>query len=192
MTLPAVPDASASKREWRVWAKRLRNNSPNMSLEVERHLVRWLQERGLRRVLAYRAFGSEVSLNALPLLDPSLVLYTTRANLTPAPHLTVHPWESVRVRPGWNLLEPDADEPETDPSALEAVLVPGLAFDRAGYRLGYGVGFYDRFLPTLPQGCVRVGVTTEALRVDALPSEPHDVPVDFVATEAGVTPVVRP
>ncbi len=65
------------------------------------------------------------------------------------------------------------------------VLVPLLAFDRTGRRLGYGGGFYDRTLPLLP-GRVAVGCAYAAQQVDEVPAGPYDVRLDAVATERGV------
>ncbi len=79
--------------------------------------------------------------------------------------------------------EPPADSPEVAPEDLDLVVVPALAFDERGYRIGYGGGYYDRFLPRLRPDCVTVGVTLDALVVPALPAEPHDVPVQIIVTE---------
>jgi 5-formyltetrahydrofolate cyclo-ligase len=67
------------------------------------------------------------------------------------------------------------------------LLVPLLAFDRAGYRLGYGGGFYDRTLATLP-GAVAVGCAYACQLVDAVPALAHDIRLQAVATEHGVIP----
>jgi 5-formyltetrahydrofolate cyclo-ligase len=56
----------------------------------------------------------------------------------------------------WNILEPDSDD-RTDPSEIDMVFVPLLAFDRRGYRVGYGKGFYDKWLAQCKPGCVKVG-----------------------------------
>ena len=71
-------------------------------------------------------------------------------------------------------------------ASLTAVVVPGLAFDRRGHRLGRGAGVYDRFLATLPPSVLRIGLTPAALVVPELPTEPHDVPMHFVVTEREV------
>lgn len=68
------------------------------------------------------------------------------------------------------------------PSAL---LVPLLAFDRAGGRLGYGGGFYDRTLAAFP-GVMAIGCAYAAQEVDSVPAGPHDVPLQAVATERGM------
>jgi 5-formyltetrahydrofolate cyclo-ligase len=71
------------------------------------------------------------------------------------------------------------------------ILVPGVAFTRAGQRLGRGGGYYDRLLSALPAKAVRLGVCFELQIVDELPSEPHDMRVDGVVTEREVlgTPI---
>ena len=72
--------------------------------------------------------------------------------------------------------------PERIPSFL---LVPLLAFDRTGARLGYGGGFYDRTLPLLP-GRIALGCAFAAQMVDEVPVGPYDIRLDAVATENGV------
>lgn len=80
--------------------------------------------------------------------------------------------------------EPSSQCPRVDLAKIRGLLIPGLAFDRQGYRLGRGKGFYDRCL----QGWagMKVGVGFEMQRVDSLPCEAHDQKVDFVVTEAGL------
>ncbi len=67
----------------------------------------------------------------------------------------------------------------------EVALVPLLAFDGEGYRLGYGGGYYDRYLARNP-ATVRVGLAYAGQAVEALPREAHDVPLDALVTERGV------
>jgi 5-formyltetrahydrofolate cyclo-ligase len=69
------------------------------------------------------------------------------------------------------------------PAAIDWVLVPGVAFDAAGRRLGYGGGYYDRLLPQLSPGVARVAGTLEIQLVDRVPAGPHDLPVDTIVTE---------
>ena len=78
--------------------------------------------------------------------------------------------------------QPSADAPVVRP---DFVLVPLLAFDRRGGRLGYGGGYYDRTLDALP-AAYRLGIAYAAQEVPAVPAGPFDVPLDAVATEAGV------
>jgi 5-formyltetrahydrofolate cyclo-ligase len=75
--------------------------------------------------------------------------------------------------------------PDGEARAPDFLLVPLLAFDRRGYRVGYGAGYYDRTLAALP-GRYRLGVAYAAQELDAVPAGPYDERLDAVATERGV------
>ena len=77
--------------------------------------------------------------------------------------------------------EPGPDRPVVSPGEIDLVLVPGLAFDRRGYRLGQGGGYYDRYLPQTK--AVTVALCRSCFLLDAVPREEHDAPVDLVLTE---------
>jgi 5-formyltetrahydrofolate cyclo-ligase len=79
--------------------------------------------------------------------------------------------------------EPRADAPGVEPASVDWVLVPGVAFDRSGRRVGYGGGYYDRLLPLLAAGTPRVAGAYDLQLVDDVPSAPHDVTVDAIVTE---------
>ncbi|MEM8689042.1 MAG: 5-formyltetrahydrofolate cyclo-ligase [Pseudomonadota bacterium] len=90
-----------------------------------------------------------------------------------------------RTEPGaWNIPVPVSSAQSVEPDVM---LVPLLAFDRAGYRLGYGGGFYDRTIEKFRKSKVllTVGVAFAAQEVDAVLRGPHDQPLDWVLTEAG-------
>lgn len=92
-------------------------------------------------------------------------------------------WDRERCEPdAWGMLVPRNHVP-VRASSLGAVVVPGLAFDQRGHRLGRGAGVYDRFLASLPPQVVRIGVIPEALVAPELPVEAHDVPMHWVVTE---------
>ncbi len=88
----------------------------------------------------------------------------------------------------WNIPIPDETSPATDPDVL---LVPMLAFDAHGYRLGYGGGFYDRSLERLraTKKVIAVGVAYRGQQRDHVPHDDLDQPLDWVLTEEGlITP----
>jgi 5-formyltetrahydrofolate cyclo-ligase len=70
-----------------------------------------------------------------------------------------------------------------EPAAIDLIITPGLAFTRAGLRLGRGGGYYDRLLATLSPPTVKLGVCFELQIVPQLPAEPHDIRLDAVITE---------
>ncbi|WP_269846855.1 5-formyltetrahydrofolate cyclo-ligase [Desulfobulbus oligotrophicus] len=69
------------------------------------------------------------------------------------------------------------------PSQIDVAIIPGVVFDRSGHRLGYGGGYYDRFLGGLAPQAVRIGLAFSCQLVHLLPALPHDIPMDVVITE---------
>lgn len=70
-----------------------------------------------------------------------------------------------------------------DPAGIDLIILPGAAFDREGQRLGYGGGFYDRFLALEAPRALRVGLGFAVQVVERLPALPHDMPLDLLFTE---------
>ena len=100
-------------------------------------------------------------------------------------------WDEWCRARGLEIVAPEVDGPDlrvqpgdVDPASLDVVVVPGLAFTADGRRLGQGGGHYDRFLPRLRPGCVTIGAAFAEQVVDDLPTEPHDVRLTHVATDA--------
>lgn len=73
--------------------------------------------------------------------------------------------------------------PRIDPEVVDVAVVPGVAFDPHGGRLGHGGGHYDRLLAQLPEECLRIGVCFACQVVPRVPRLGHDEPVDVVLTE---------
>jgi 5-formyltetrahydrofolate cyclo-ligase len=103
-------------------------------------------------------------------------------------HLVLHEvpaLEALHAAPGARYREPQPGAyPDVDPAEVGLIVVPGLAFTRAGLRLGRGGGYYDRLLAQLSPRCVKMGVCFEVQVVAELPLEAHDIPLDGVITEA--------
>ena len=72
--------------------------------------------------------------------------------------------------------------PVVDPSEIDFVVSPGLAFDRAGRRLGQGAGYYDRYLPRLRSEVPVVAICFSEQLVEEVPTDAHDLPVDAIVT----------
>lgn len=95
----------------------------------------------------------------------------------------------AELEPGkWGILEPPRErwlEPEKQvaPAELDLVMVPGVAFDRRGGRLGNGAGYYDRLLADVRSDTVLAGVCYEAQLIDRVTMSRHDVYMDIVITE---------
>jgi 5-formyltetrahydrofolate cyclo-ligase len=98
--------------------------------------------------------------------------------------------DPVDLVPGpFGLAQPDEQAPRVALHGIDAVIVPGVAFDELGMRLGYGGGYYDRLLPLLRPNCLRIGLAFDEQILSEIPAEEHDVAVDMVVTQ---TRVIRP
>ena len=87
------------------------------------------------------------------------------------------------VEPGYRgIPEPREALARVDPRDVDWVLVPGVAFDAGGRRLGYGGGYYDRLLVLLDPGVPKVAGAYEMQIVSEIPAAPHDLRVDAIAT----------
>ncbi|MCH8494046.1 MAG: 5-formyltetrahydrofolate cyclo-ligase [Balneolales bacterium] len=91
---------------------------------------------------------------------------------------------NTRFQPNkWGIREP-VDGEVASPDIFDIVFVPMLGADMNGNRLGFGKGFYDRFLAITE--AVKVGLCPEDYMFDRIPSEPHDVSMDFIITESRI------
>ncbi len=88
------------------------------------------------------------------------------------------------IRHPYGMLEPGPDCPAVPPEGIDLVLVPGLAFDRSGGRLGRGGGYYDRWLAGFSG--FTAALCRDGLLLDSIPRLPHDVGVALVVTESGL------
>nr|WP_275060811.1 5-formyltetrahydrofolate cyclo-ligase [Enorma phocaeensis] len=156
-----------------------------------------LRARDVDAVFTYLSFGSEVDTRSLvrALLSEGVAVALPRC----VPGLRELAWHGVRGLDGLVRNSFGIDEPPADPSTLAApsdyvhpvALVPGLAFDETGYRLGYGGGYYDRFLAEFPGSSI--GLCRRAQLLASLADEgavgPYDVPVNQVVSEIGLVRV---
>lgn len=141
----------------------------------------------VRTVMLFWSFGSEV--DTAPLLR-SLV---ERGVSVALPRIVDGELEPRTYRPGdtvtqtsFGACEPAAGE-VLDPSALDVVVTPAVAFDRAGRRVGYGGGYYDRFLGRTRPGALRIGVAFDTQVVDGdLPGGHFDLLVHAIVTGSEV------
>lgn len=96
--------------------------------------------------------------------------------------LILRQYSPEHVREGYKgIMEPDETAPEASPERVGLALIPGMAFDRSGGRLGRGKGFYDRLLPQLH--CPLIGLCYACQIVDEVPRDSFDIKVDKVICE---------
>ncbi|MXV87622.1 MAG: 5-formyltetrahydrofolate cyclo-ligase [Acidimicrobiales bacterium] len=198
--MSGVPGRESSKADWRRW---IRDHRRPVSAEVTvavvaglRTFIEAFDERsgavsgrpvppGANLILFYRAMANELSLDELA---DGLGWQRFAVTRTPPDGpLTLHPAVGAMEQHRYGFPQPTADAFELQPRHISLALVPGVAFDRHGTRLGHGAGYFDELLARLPEDCPRVGVARRDLVFERLPSEPHDVAMTHIATEDGVT-----
>jgi len=135
--------------------------------------------------LLYAPLAGELDTGAIDSLLRARGVRVAYPRLTAPGELALHLALPSSLHPGAHRIpEPPPGAPEIDPAAVELALLPGLAFDRAGNRLGFGQGCFDRLLPRCA-GAVRIGACLDGQLVDAVPAEAHDARMDFVLCASG-------
>jgi 5-formyltetrahydrofolate cyclo-ligase len=184
----AEQGASLTKEEIRRQMKAQPHPSPDVRRRVVENVEQWLRERSPSVVVGFLAMGDEIDMSPLVGALPDIRFGLTRT--APGSMLTVHTFDGPREQHPYGFEQPRSDAPVIQSDEIDVVLVPGLAFSPDGRRLGRGAGYYDRFLATIE--AIKIGLTTsDRLRPD-IPLEPHDVTMDWIATEDGVFEVERP
>lgn len=181
---PLVP--TAGKEAWRVWARSRRRtvDLASIAADVIDHLAGYPGWQAASTVLTYLAKDDEIDLAGLHAATDTRRFAATRTPLDGP--LSVHRIPAEMEQHSLGFRQPVAGTPEVGIHEIDVVLIPGLAFDIAGRRLGRGGGHYDELLARLPDGVPRVGVTPSALVTLRLPEDDWDRHVSHLATELGV------
>ncbi len=157
------------------------------SAAVCQRLTAWPVLQEASTVLTYLAFRNELNLSGLFERLPNVQWVIPRIE---GRRLVLHPYDPARlIRHSFGMLEPDPALPTVDAVTIGLVLLPGIAFDRYGGRLGFGGGYYDRFLPTTP--ALRVGVSYDFCLTDAVPCSEQDQRMDWVVTPSQLLRTAR-
>jgi 5-formyltetrahydrofolate cyclo-ligase len=173
---------SRSKAEWRTELKARRRavaNRPARTAQLWSGVESLADWHAARTVMLYLSFGTEPDTSGLcadALGEGKRVL---------VPRVEGDELLAVVLADTRNRSLIGVDEPTGEPIDVEEidfVLVPGLGFTASGHRIGFGRGYYDRFLATLPDSCLVVGACFAECLVDELPLDAWDRPVDIVLT----------
>ena len=172
-------DKSALRSKMRGIAE-TRSKASALSLQLSAQLRAWPLWQSYRTVAAFSALAGEPdALEPWP-QDKQIALPRVLGNV-----MTFHPVRSrdALVHGKFGILEPPADS-NCAGSQFDLILVPGLAFDLGGGRLGRGKGYYDRFLAGAHG--IRAGICFDDQIVDHVPMELHDLRMDFVVTPSAI------
>ncbi len=177
-TSPVTPEVGWTKPQWRAWARTKRHPDPEESARAVSAVAELVQNT-TGWVIVYDPLPDEI--------DPSgliEVLGRDRVGITRTPsdglHLSLHPYDAPREQHPFGYTQPAASSPVIADADVAAIVIPALAYDREGFRLGRGKGYYDVTLARLGLGALRIGVVGADRIADAIPHEPHDQPVSVV------------
>ncbi len=142
-------------------------------------------------IFAFVSFGSEVQTHELlaKLIDMGKTVYipVTEKGVKTMRLAELRSMDDLEIG-HYGILSPKADRLVWgDESKVETVLVPGVAFDNRGYRIGYGAGFYDRFFAGLTHKVAKIGIAYSLQVIDEVPADEYDVPVDKFISELGLS-----
>jgi 5-formyltetrahydrofolate cyclo-ligase len=189
LDLPA--EKSALRKRARILRAQL--DMPALSRVLIERLFDQPEFQQARNVLLYLATPDEVSVEQIALRGLDKRWYVPRC--LPRRQLAVHEFHGAASVLRWGaygIREPVPETPQACADQLDLVLVPALFYAEDGGRLGYGGGYFDRFLPSTPATCTRIGLIPDALVVETLPAEPWDERVDIVVTQTRVLRCARP
>lgn len=181
-------DISILKKQLRKKGKQIRTHLGDETRiqagkQICNHIETWNHFMGAETILTYMPMQGEVDLTTLLLMQPQKVWAIPK--IQPGGQMVFHAYYPDKlILHKFGMLEPSPESPIIPPEAIELALVPGLAFDGQGWRLGYGGGFYDRFLSNHTGSFA--GITYQALLWDEVPHADHDIQMPFVITEAGI------
>lgn len=186
-----LPDPAAEKKILRKELKQKRKNLPESyrhqaDIQISEHIKNLELYRQAQRIFCYVSMAEEVDTRAL--LENMLADGKTVAVPLCLEKGVMEPRQITnmdQLKPGaYGILEPQEDTRKLEPEALELCVIPCVSCRTDGIRLGYGGGYYDRFLPKTK--AKRVILCQEQMLCEDIPAESHDCPMDMVVTEAGV------
>ena len=141
-----------------------------------------------KNIMLYLDFNNEVKTDQLITKLISL-RKTVAAPVTLKNERKLIPFKITNLKDGINIGAYGIREPKKDPSnelnveAIDILIVPAVAYDKDCYRLGYGGGFYDRFIEHLRDDAITIGIAFDLQVFDSIPKENHDAQLNYVITE---------
>lgn len=172
-----------TKQEYREYAKNIRDNLYMASISAKICDIFQNQDFYIaENILGFYPFNNEVDLTPL-YSDKSKSWFLPKVEYSNR-SMTIHSYMKGDHlhKNRWGILEP-FDNEELDLKRIDIAIIPALVADRHGNRIGYGAGFYDRFIPGLRTDCLKIVPVPEELLQETLPSDHWDIPVDMIITQ---------
>ena len=164
------------------------------STKITSYVVEWIQNKKKLEEISFHAVMVYLNMNSEVVTEDFIDYLLKQGKRVIAPVVDI---ESGQLIPKhiqnletdlekhtYGMLQPKKACPIFPHDQIELIIVPGIAYDLNRYRLGYGKGFYDRFLPTCPNA-ITIGIAFQAQVVENIFPQPWDVPMHHIFTESG-------
>ena len=160
------------------------------SAAICERIASWTLFQQSQTILTYMPIKSEADLTLLLERFPQKRWVLPRILPEENHRMDFHRYDAARlIQHPFGMMEPAPDAPLIAAEEIQLTLVPGLAYDRCGYRLGYGGGYYDRFLARF-RG-VSAGIVFRDLLLESIPHGEYDMPVQWIVTEQDVVEIKK-
>lgn len=175
-----------SKKEIRILVRNLLSDNPSRSLrsrKIFQNIIRLKEYKNSSSILLF--YGTEQETDTSDLIDYSLK-HGKKVFLPSAEQLMITEVKKrdILIEKRHGIKEPSIAA-KILPTQIDLAIIPAMAFDRSGHRIGHGKGWYDRLLPQI-RTKHKVGICFQEQLLDKIPDEVHDIGVDLVITEGEV------
>lgn len=139
-----------------------------------------------KNIFIYIGFGSEINTKDIIscFFNDNKSVYVPKTNIETKEMnaVKIDSFENL-VENRYGILEPNNDEEILNKKDLDLIILPGVAFDYDGGRVGYGGGYYDRYLESISKSITKVALVYDFQLLDKVPCEDHDIKADYIITE---------
>jgi 5-formyltetrahydrofolate cyclo-ligase len=194
-----IRNENMTKSEIRSYLKRRRNDMPislrrDCSKKIQDRLYSLNEFRECKELFTYISFGSEVDTYDIikKSLEMNKKVFVPKVEGNDLCFYEIEELDMGLIRSKFGILEPESkrhnkfdilNEAESDGSK-RIMLLPGLAFDKQGNRIGYGAGYYDRYLNKIKhRGWIKLALAYDFQVMERLTVSEHDIPADYIITE---------
>lgn len=166
------------------------NKKEEMDKEILKKFYETQYYKKAKKIFIYISYSSEINTKEIinKALKDNKKIYIPRTEFKTR-HMDAVEITSLDnlVESTYGILEPSKEAPYIEPNELDLIVVPGVAFDRNGGRMGYGAGFYDRYFKKIKKEnikkIVKLALAYEIQMLNEVPMNEQDVPVDYIITE---------
>lgn len=157
-----------------------------MDKTIKEYLINLEVFKNAKNIFIYISYGSEIDtysyIKEFLNMDKNIYVPKTDMRERIMEAVKIEYLENLK-KSKYGILEPDSFENKIDKDKIDLVILPGVVFDRRGGRIGYGGGYYDKYLKDMNKDIPKIALCYEFQLIDEVPSEPHDIKADFIITE---------